>query len=533
MEETKKCPYCGEEIKAVAKKCWHCGEWLDKEPTPSTHVGENKAETALESQSKYDEKTTIPDDREKQIVTKPSVEKRKSKGFSFTSKIILFIAIPVVATIIFAISLIIVHTNYSYVDWWEDEDVVMLRLVLYFVGGLVLYYAIIWGLLHRVRNKSYPGKGNSNSKETKMDNSLKYGMIGLGIIAAIVVLLLGFKACNNTEEDVAQKVEAKPSTSTQVAPSRVSETTKGEEKPDAKEVIKRRIETIYSDVFNSSENSEANYESRYLTTEFYNLYVQARDNVANNDATSLRKYIWCKGQEWMQLSTEIKEIYLFSDDKITVDVDLKDRQSNGNDIPNVSLYFNYENGDWRISDIAYSGMSVKDSFKHSVRDINPQEGSINDGDNDNNDDVFKEVSRNYTAIGKDNEHVYYLKGSKNRYEAQIYFQSLSTGVEMSMGFNNLYDGSMIIKDYAFCNGKPTVIVQETDRNSTGFLEATLVVTYNPKSYEYKELSGGGCVEAEFTANKTKVKMTFGDIINPDADFVSEYKYKYKTKVVSL
>lgn len=28
-QETMKCPYCGEEILAVAKKCKHCGEWLD------------------------------------------------------------------------------------------------------------------------------------------------------------------------------------------------------------------------------------------------------------------------------------------------------------------------------------------------------------------------------------------------------------------------------------------------------------------------------------------------------------------------
>lgn len=31
QKKVKICPYCGEEILAVAKKCKHCGEWLDKE----------------------------------------------------------------------------------------------------------------------------------------------------------------------------------------------------------------------------------------------------------------------------------------------------------------------------------------------------------------------------------------------------------------------------------------------------------------------------------------------------------------------
>ena len=31
-KETKNCPYCGEEILAIAKKCKHCGEWLDQQP---------------------------------------------------------------------------------------------------------------------------------------------------------------------------------------------------------------------------------------------------------------------------------------------------------------------------------------------------------------------------------------------------------------------------------------------------------------------------------------------------------------------
>lgn len=46
-QETKRCPYCGEEILSVAKKCKHCGEWLEQVnseiyESPSTVSSGNK-----------------------------------------------------------------------------------------------------------------------------------------------------------------------------------------------------------------------------------------------------------------------------------------------------------------------------------------------------------------------------------------------------------------------------------------------------------------------------------------------------------
>ena len=34
MKETKRCPYCGEEIMKAARKCKHCGEWLLEDNAP-------------------------------------------------------------------------------------------------------------------------------------------------------------------------------------------------------------------------------------------------------------------------------------------------------------------------------------------------------------------------------------------------------------------------------------------------------------------------------------------------------------------
>ena len=53
-QKTKKCPFCGEEILAVAKKCKHCGEWLNKYPQNITQKQPVQKESYFAPEFKYD-----------------------------------------------------------------------------------------------------------------------------------------------------------------------------------------------------------------------------------------------------------------------------------------------------------------------------------------------------------------------------------------------------------------------------------------------------------------------------------------------
>lgn len=223
MEDTKKCPYCGQEIKAIAKKCRFCGQWLDKDTNEVATKGE---EVNPQVVTPVEQVTPIEEVKEDNKATDSVVT-----------------SIP-----------------------------------------------------------------SSETSSNGSKNSAVYWI--LGVVAAALLIGIGFLLGNNKSDTSVDQEQA------------------AVEETDPETLIRKQVEAIYADVFSSP---AANCESRYLTSEFYNLYVQARDMTTDGES-QWKKNIWLKGEEWREMSAKVTEVDLtfYPTNKASARVDLTD--NNGKSI---------------------------------------------------------------------------------------------------------------------------------------------------------------------------------------------------------
>lgn len=124
-ETTKECMICGEEILEFAKKCKHCGEWqTEKKHTPCPICSED-----------VEEENNPPVSPELKPESSEEAEAEDSKGRQM---------IPIVTIAVFVVAMVVFHLNYSYADWWIDEEHIVIPAIIVFA---VLYYIVIYRIM--------------------------------------------------------------------------------------------------------------------------------------------------------------------------------------------------------------------------------------------------------------------------------------------------------------------------------------------------------------------------------------------------
>lgn len=106
--ETKKCPYCGKEIKLAAKKCRYCGEWLEENKRPQYKQRSN----------------TISEDNALNAETPNAVESEDGVGELHPNKIGFFIIASLVVIGIICFFVVDRNSSHSSDDYYSSDTIV-------------------------------------------------------------------------------------------------------------------------------------------------------------------------------------------------------------------------------------------------------------------------------------------------------------------------------------------------------------------------------------------------------------------------
>ena len=130
---TKRCPYCNEEILAVAKKCKYCGEWLNKEKDSEQVAARTNDKTEPVSQQTIQPKIDKP-------VSEPDGMK---KGAKSNKTLIIVIAAVGVAALAVGGYFLVNHLMSSKSEKDSKESVIEMETINKDVTGSPEKYVII------------------------------------------------------------------------------------------------------------------------------------------------------------------------------------------------------------------------------------------------------------------------------------------------------------------------------------------------------------------------------------------------------